>query len=258
MTAYSAPVGAPIWFDLSTTDPLTAASFYNELFGWDAEVASEEFGGYQNFTLNGKRVAGMMPYMPEGGGPENVWSVYLRTDDAAATSEAVKQAGGHVIVEPMKVGDEGTMAVFIDPAGAAIGAWQSDKHTGFAEWGVPGAPYWFENLSTDQPAAVPFYEKVFGARPQVVEGAPGNYTQYFWGDTSYGATMNAAGMLPEGTPSYWGIYITVDDVEATLQKAVDLGGGIVMGPDVTPWGTLAAITDPLGAIISLGKAPEGM
>ena len=257
MTAYSAPAGAPIWFDLSSSDPLTAASFYNEVFGWEAEVASAEFAGYQNFTLNGKRVAGLAPYMPEGGGPPNVWSVFLRTDDAAATSAAVAKAGGQVIVEPMAVGNEGTMAFYVDPAGSAIGAWQPDQHTGFSEWGVPGAPYWFENLTTDQPAALAFYRNVFGARPEAAPGAPGNYTQLFYGETAYAGVMDATGMLPEGVPSYWGIYITVDDVEATLQTVVNLGGGVVMGPDVTPYGTLATVTDPLGAIISLGKAPEG-
>ncbi|GAA3033400.1 VOC family protein [Gordonia defluvii] len=255
MTAYSAPVGAPIWFDLATNDPVTAASFYNEVFGWAAEVANTEFGGYQNFILNGRRVAGMMPSMPNSGSPENVWSVYLRTTDAAATSRAAAKAGGQVLVEPMKVGDEGTMAVFIDPAGAAIGAWESDTHTGFSEWGVPGAPYWFESLTLGQSAAIPFYENVFAARAQAVEGAPGNYTQLFWGDTSYAGIMDASGMLAEGAPSTWGVYITVDDVETTLQKVVDLGGTIIVGPDATPWGILATVVDPLGAVISIGKAP---
>lgn len=255
MSTYSAPPGAPIWFDLMSSDPLTAASFYNEVFGWDAEIAREEFGGYQNLTLNGRRVAGLSPAM-DGAGPPDVWSVYLRTDDAAATADRVTQAGGHVIVPPMAIGDEGTMSFYSDPAGAAFGGWQCGAHTGFAEWGVPGAPYWFECLSTDQAAAVPFYENIFGARPEAVPGAPGNYTQLFYGDTAYAAVMDARGVLPEGAPSYWNVYITVDDVEATLQKVVDRDGKILHGPDVTPYGTLATIADPLGAAISLGRAPE--
>ncbi|GAA3955814.1 VOC family protein [Gordonia caeni] len=256
MASYSAPPGAPIWFDLMSSDPLTAASFYNEVFGWDAEIANDEFGGYQNFTLNGKRIAGLSPYMPEAGGPPNVWSVYLRTEDAAASADAVESAGGHVVVPPMAVGDEGTMSFYVDPSGAAIGSWQSDRHTGFAEWGVAGAPYWFECLSTDQAAAVPFYQSVFGARPEAVPGAPGNYTQLFYGDTAYAAVMDARGMLPEGVPSYWNVYLTVDDVEATLQEVVNRNGTVLRGPEVTPYGTLATIADPLGAAISLGRAPE--
>lgn len=258
MTAYSAPAGAPIWFDLSSSDPLTAASFYNEVFGWDAEIANTEFGGYQNFTLNGDRVAGLMPYMAEGGGPANVWSVYLHTPDAQATADAVKAAGGHVMVEPMAVGAEGTMTVFVDPAGAVIGGWQPGTHHGFSEWGVQGAPYWFENHSKGQAVALPFYENVFGARGEVVPEAPGNYTQFFWGDTAYAASMDSTEFLPEEVPSHWGVYIAVDHVEDTLQTVVNLGGQILKGPDVTPWGTLATIADPLGAMISIGKAPEGM
>ena len=31
-----------------------------------------------------------------------------------------------------------------------------------------------------------------------------------------------------------------------------------MGPEVTPYGTLATVTDPLGAAFSLGHPPAGM
>ena len=158
----------------------------------------------------------------------------------------------------MPVGDLGTMAYAIDPAGAMIGYWQSAAHTGFAAWGVHGAPYWFECLSLHQPAATAFYEVVFGARPELVRGAPGNYTQLFYGDTAYAALMDATGMLPADVPSHWRVYITVDDVAATVAKAVELGGACAMEPETTPWGTLATITDPLGAMICLGHPPADM
>ena len=55
-------------------------------------------------SKNGKRVAGLSPYMPEAGGPANVWSVYLNTSDCAATAAAAKSAGATVMVEPVAVG----------------------------------------------------------------------------------------------------------------------------------------------------------
>ena len=57
MADYSAPLGAPIWFDLMSSDPDRAAAFYGEIFGWESEPPRDEFGGYRNFTKNGKRVA---------------------------------------------------------------------------------------------------------------------------------------------------------------------------------------------------------
>ncbi|MFV0495271.1 VOC family protein, partial [Mycobacterium sp.] len=142
MSEYAAPVGAPIWFDLMSSDPARAAEFYHAIFGWEVEGPPQpEFGGYQNFTRNGKRVAGLAPHM--GDGPADIWSAYLHTADAAATMTAVEAAGGTVMVPPMPVGDMGTMAVVVDTAGAVIGFWQPQSHVGFTEWGEHGAPYWF-------------------------------------------------------------------------------------------------------------------
>ena len=98
MSDYSAPVGAPVWFDLMSSDPAAAAEFYRAIFGWEVEApAQPEFGGYQNFLRNGKRVAGLVPHMPEAG-VANVWSLYLHTGDAKATADAIEAAGGSVMV----------------------------------------------------------------------------------------------------------------------------------------------------------------
>ena len=56
----SAPIGAPCWVDLFTSDPDKSRAFYGELFGWTAEDAGEEYGGYINFSKDGVPVAGCM------------------------------------------------------------------------------------------------------------------------------------------------------------------------------------------------------
>lgn len=266
MTDYSAPVGGPIWIDLMSSNPAKAAEFYREIFGWEVEAPRAEFGGYQNFTLNGKRIAGLSPYMEEAGGPSDVWSVYLRTDDPEATAKNVEAAGGSVVVPPMPVGDEGTMMVTADASGAVIGFWKPNQHTGFAEWGVHGAPYWFELATRDYPKSLVFYEEVVGARSETVidntgqEVAPGGplrYSQLFFGDTSYAGVMDATGLFGDA-PSFWQVYITVDDVAATVEKVRDLGGEVVMPGEDTPYGTLAVVKDPFGGLICLGHPPAGM
>ena len=52
-----APIGAPCWVDLLTADPERAKAFYGELFGWTAEAAGEEFGGYITFSKDGVRIS---------------------------------------------------------------------------------------------------------------------------------------------------------------------------------------------------------
>src|SRR5438552_7262514 len=54
----AAPVGAPCWVDLFTSDTNKSRTFYGELFGWTAEEAGEEFGGYITFFKDGVGIAG--------------------------------------------------------------------------------------------------------------------------------------------------------------------------------------------------------
>jgi len=265
MSEYTAPVGAPIWFDLMSSDPARAAEFYHAIFGWELEgPAHPELGGYQNFTRNGKRVAGLAPHMAEAGGVANVWSVYLHTADATATAAAAEAAGASIMVPPMPVADLGSMMVVTDPAGAVIGFWQPGTHVGFTEWGEHGTPYWFECQSKDYDKSVDFYPQVTGARLEEIGtgGAPDSvgperYSQVFVGDSSYSGIMDAAKVFPAEVPSFWQVYVTVDDVAATVAQAGSLGAEIVMPSEVTPYGTLAAIKDPLGALICLGHPPSG-
>src|SRR5262245_12591196 len=98
--------GSPCWVDLFTSDPDRAIAFYGSLFGWQAERTGEEFGGYINFSKDGERIAGAMQNDGTAGAPD-AWSVYLRTADAAATTEAAAAQGGQVYVPPMAVADLG-------------------------------------------------------------------------------------------------------------------------------------------------------
>ncbi len=78
-----APLGAPCWIELFSSDMDRARSFYGELFGWTSEDAGPDFGGYINFSRDGVRVAGGMRNDGSAGTPDG-WSVYLATADAEA------------------------------------------------------------------------------------------------------------------------------------------------------------------------------
>src|SRR5438105_3378787 len=130
----TAPIGAPCWVDLMTSDVDRGRSFYSQLFGWTAEEPNPEFGGYFNFSKDGVLLAGCMSSQPGQGAPD-AWSVYLATDDAQKTVDAATANGGQVQVPPMAVADLGTMAVVGDAGGASIGVWQPGTHKGFGLFG---------------------------------------------------------------------------------------------------------------------------
>ena len=252
------PNGAPIWIDLISSDTAKSRAFYGELFGWTADEPREEFGGYTNLKKDGLMVAGLMNKVPEMGEIPDVWSVYLCADDIKQVASAAVSTGGSVVVEPMDVGDLGTMAVFTDAGQANIGAWQPGEHKGIEVLEEHGTPSWFELHTRDYDASVNFYKQVFGWDVFVVADEPGfRYTTRADGPGGMLAgIMDATAFLPEGVPAHWSIYFEVDDVDAALAKAVELGGSIVQPGEDTPYGRLATAADPTGAVFKLRTSPK--
>ena len=273
MTAYHAQPGAPVWIDLMAADADAAAEFYGAVFGWEADPPNPEFGGYRNFRKNGNLVAGLMGATDGGEGPGDMWSTYLRTDDAEATLAAATEAGASIIVPVADVGDLGRFGFVVDPVGAAIGVWQPGTHPGFVERGVPGTPYWFDCMSRSYDASLGFYRTVFGWTLQEIgsggaEGSfgPDRYSQALVGpegaQDGVAGIMDAAplfdsGVFGEGTPSFWQVYLTVEDTAAAEQRIVAAGGEIIRSAEVTPWATIGSAKDPGGAVFLYATPPEG-
>jgi len=234
-----------------TSDTERARAFYGQLFGWTAEAPAEEFGGYFTFTKDGAAVAGCMPSMA-GSPVTDVWSVYLASDDARKTAEVAVASGGQVVAEPMDVAELGTMAVLTGTDGAAVGVWQPRQFHGLSVLGEPGTPGWFELHTRDYDSAVSFYRDVFHWDTHVVSDSPEfRYTTLGEGEGQLAGIMDAAGFLPEGVPAHWSVYFAVEDTDATLAKATELGGSILLPAESTPYGRLATAGDPNGSRFKL-------
>jgi uncharacterized protein len=247
----SVPAGAPCWIDLFTSDAAASKEFYGALFGWTVEEVGEEYGGYFNFAKDGRLVAGGMPSDGQDGVPDT-WSIYLATPDAQATADATVAGGGQVVVPPMPVGTLGTMAVLVDPTGAAIGAWQPGDHKGFQLLAEDGAPAWFELHTRDHAGAVAYYQQVFGWDTHVAGDTDEfRYTTLGEGDSQAAGIYDASASLPDGVAAKWSVYFGVADTDAALNRIVELGGKIVVPAEDTPYGRLATATDSTGAEFKL-------
>src|SRR4051812_18535242 len=233
--------GEPIWIDLGTPDLDASIAFYGALFDWTAEKGPAEFGGYTNFSKDGKKVAGLMPLMQEGQPP--VWSSYICTDDADKTTALVADNGGTVHAAPMDVGSLGRMAIYTDPAGGFFGAWQPADHIGAELIDSEGTFTWTELSTRDQQAVHPFYAAVFGWTPRVAEG----YTEFQLGGTSVAGCMDMPPMVPAEVPSYWMPYFAAADPAAKAKQVADLGGTVLVPSQEFPGGTFAVVQDPYGS-----------
>jgi len=250
-TRERAPIGAPCWVDLMTSDVDGARAFYSRVFGWTAEDPDPEFGGYFSFLKDGIAVAGCMTNMAGEGVPD-MWQVYLSTEDAEAAVAQATELGGQAIVPPMQVGELGKMAVILDAGGAAIGMWQPMAFAGLALYDEPGAPRWFELNTKSYDGAAEFYRRVFGWTTEVMSDTPEfRYTVAVNDGENLAGIMDASGFLPAEVPSHWGVYFGVPDADAAVATIVQLGGGVLMPANDTPYGRLAAVTDPTGAAFRL-------
>jgi len=248
-----APLGSPCWADLWTSDVDGSRAFYSEIFGWEAQEADPEFGGYFMFTRDGVPVAGAMGDMGDMRATDT-WKIYLDTDDIAKTVAAATAAGAEVIAPGIPVADLGTQAVLIDPTGAHLGAWEPGTFPGFTVLGEHGSPSWFELLTRDYGAALDFYRTVFRWDIEAV----GDSDQFRYSvvknpdaDGELAGIMDAAAFLPEGVPAHWSVYWEVDDPAATIATIAKLGGSLVAPLEDTPYGRLATVTDPAGAQFKL-------
>ncbi|MFF1878019.1 VOC family protein [Leifsonia sp. NPDC058230] len=243
-------LGEPCWIDYASSDLDASREFYASLFGWEADVAAPEYGGYVTFRSNGHPVAGMGTAM-EGIQP-NVWTTYLLVEDASATESAAVEAHAEVSAPTMTVGDQGAMAIVTDPGGAAIGLWQPNRFRGFEVVGEAGAPTWHELYARDYAAQVEFYTKTFGWSTQVLgDTADFRYSTYGPEGAPVGGVFDADKMLPDGVASHWTIYFGVDDVDAACARVVELGGSVIRDPWDSEFGRFAQANDPLGGLFFL-------
>lgn len=248
-----APIGSPCWVDLWTSDVEGSRTFYAELFGWEAQAPSPEFGGYFMFTRDGVPTAGAMGDMGDMGA-DNSWKIYLATDDIAKTVEAAENDGAQIVSPPMDVADLGTQAVLVDPTGAQLGTWQPGTFPGFTVLNEHGAPSFFELHTRDHATAVAFYRSVFHWDTAAV----GDSDEFRYttmrdpsGDGELAGIMDASTFLPDGVPAHWSVYWAVDNADATVAKVKALGGSIVADAVDTPYGRLATAADPAGAQFKL-------
>lgn len=255
VTRQSAPLGAPTWIDLTTSDVDRAKQFYGAVFGWTFETAGEEYGGYVSAFSDGRVVAGLMRNDPQWNAPDS-WTTYLHTADAEATVEAATAAGGSNCGGVMDIPEKGRMAMMTDPAGGFYGLWQPTGHQGFEVFNEAGAPLYHQLTTRDYAGSLDFYRQVFGWTTQTVADTDEfRYsTAVFDGEELLGVMDGS--VIPEGVASTWTCFFGADDVDKTVELIVQNGGSVIRAAEDTPYGRLAAVADPTGAGFNLSSLQD--
>ncbi|MER6732204.1 VOC family protein [Streptomyces puniciscabiei] len=244
------PEGTPCWADAMFSDVEGAKRFYGDVLGWTFGESSSEYGNYTQAYADGKAVAAVVPPMPGQEGPSQ-WCLYFASPDAAATAEKIRDNGGEVLMEPMQVGDFGTMCLAREPSGAVFGVWQAGSHEGFEATATPGAYCWAEVFTREPEKADAFLSGVFPYRMKDIVDDAVDFRMFDVGEDTVLGRMRMTDDFPPEVPSYINVYFTVDDCDAAVARATRLGGVLRFGPMSSPFGRFAALSDPQGANFSV-------
>ncbi|MGW0707431.1 VOC family protein [Streptomyces sp. NPDC002643] len=244
--------GGPCWTELGTSDLEAAKRFYTELFGWRPETdPRQEAGGYTFAHLGDAAVAAMTPLYEES--QPVAWSVSFAVSDVDAATEAVREAGGAILMEPQDVFQLGRYAVAQDPNGASFHLWQARAFLGAGLLNAPGALGWVELLTRAPERAEVFYTTVFGWS---VDGSA-RYPQWGLDGVDFGGMVTMDDKFPHEVPSHWLPYFAVEDVDGTTRIATAAGGTALMEPTTVPEGPrIAVLRDPQGAVFGVYVAGE--
>jgi uncharacterized protein len=248
--------GTFCWVELGTTDSEAAKTFYTQLFGWD--YVDNPMGPdmvYTMLKLNGKDVGALYKLMSEqlSQGVPSHWLSYVSVASADETAEKAKAAGATLLKEPFDVFTVGRMAVVQDPTGAVFAVWQAGTSAGAGIYNVPNSFCWNELMTTDTARDGEFYSTVFGwGRDKQNFGAL-EYTMFSNGDRQAGGMLQ---ITPEmgPIPPNWLVYFAVDDCDAKVNKATQLGATVMKPADDIPGvGRFAVLGDPQGAVFAIIK-----
>jgi uncharacterized protein len=244
MSAVATTVGKFVWHEQVSADPKQAQEFYTQLFGWGTETFKPGEIDYTMISAGGKNHGGFSTAME--GAPPPHWLGHVRVDDVDATIEKAKNEGGELAAGPFEMDEVGKIAIISDPQGAYVSLYQPGPDS---EATGEGVFVWDELGTTDVDAAQRFYEAVFGWTTSDMGADYGGYRIFNVGETGIAGLMS----LPEPSiPPHWQPYVAVDDPDATVAKATELGGTTLMEPmDVPKVGRIAVLKDPQGATFGI-------
>jgi uncharacterized protein len=115
---------------------------------------------------------------------------------------------------------------------------------------------WHEVYTGDTQATIDFYTQAldFGHESMSM-GEMGSYNMLTREGKAVCGIMNTNELPMQGVPPHWATYLSVDDVDARVEKCTSMGATVVVpAMDVPTVGRMALIADPQGAHIWLYKS----
>jgi len=201
------------WFNMLTPKPAQAREFFGALLGW----TYVDTGLGHSVLVDGHAVGALHdladPKTPKGTPP--LIGLMVKVQSAEDAAEKVRALGGQA-TPPFDIGGAGRMSVCHDPNGAEFDVWEPRSLQGTdVDADAPGAPTWFEAMTTDVDRAAKFYAALFGWKAR----SAGSVHRMF----EHGGKL-MAGARPcalEGALAHWATYFAVKDADEIARGAIE-------------------------------------
>lgn len=250
--------GRFVWHELVTSDPAAAQDFYKAVVGW--KTSKMEGMDYSFLWAGDKMVGGVMELPPDAGGPPS-WVAYIEVPDCDASVAQAEQLGAKVHMPAKTIPQAGRFAILEDPQGAVFAIITSETQPGPETDPAALEFSWHELTTSDLPAAIDFYQQLFGweKKSEFDMGDMGPYYMFGLDRFTYGGMMKkpanaqAPGTGANVPASYWLHYARVEGTaDAAAERAQKAGATLMVGPMEVPGGDrIAVLADPQGAVFAV-------
>ena len=234
--------GEIVWVDLVTNDAKVSKKFFSNLLGW----TYENHEAYDVALSGTKPVSGIIEDKELlKGSKTSYWVVSASVSDAVSTTKKIKSNGGKVLSEPMEISGSGTVALVEDSQGAFFSILQNSSGDPKASAPRNGEWMWAELWTSNPETAVSFYTEVLNITSKpIADGGKGDYF------ILKGATYEFGGITKtpvKNEAPIWIPVLRVEDATGIAEKAVKLGGSVLIGPTTVSGNKVALIATPSGA-----------
>jgi hypothetical protein len=215
------PPGTACWLGYGAREPVAAAAFYQDLFGWRLIT---EPGGFGHQAVIGDHPAAS--FAPTPGQP--AWLVCLAGDCDVPPPGWRKRFG------PVPLADIGRLLIAADDCGASVGIFAGDRGDGIVVAHEPGASYGAWRLGADATASVE--SAVAGCGGVVIDRTETA------GVVRLGlGSAEALWAAEDGGPPRWLPAFGAERLADALAQVSVTGGAIIKAYD-----NAAEVSDPLG------------
>jgi len=243
--------GRFVWHELYTPNRAGSQEFYGKVTGWKVQAWDQD-PEYQMFAAKTGPLGAAIE--DRTGTPQ--WLTYIGSTDVDATADAATRAGGRVQMAPTSLPNGGRYAVLVDPQGATFGVHASAADSQPETAAKTGEFSWHELASNVAPsAAFGFYAALFDWDLMTefdMGPTMGTYLVFGRNGRQLGGMFDHS---KQGRPgAYWLGYVSVTDLEDSVERAKAARGSVLAGPMDVPGGDrIAQLMDPYGAFFALHK-----